>query len=102
VFIVKFPPNYQVPPHKHGSDYFSVVLEGEVTVTGKRFTVGHVRFIRESAGYGPLTYGPQGCTVLEVFASVDGVPAQPLRESDRPRFIEISEELRFSTERLEG
>ena len=95
VFIVKFPPDYEVPPHSHSCDYLSVVLEGSLVSTRKHYPVGAVRFVRADTGYGPLKYGPEGCTLLEVFARTSGVKATPLRASDQARFDEISQELAF-------
>ena len=48
VMFVRCAPPITVQPHLHASDYQSMVLEGEVTVTGRHHADGSVR--RVAAG----------------------------------------------------
>ena len=71
VFIVDFAPGAVVGAHSHRVDYTSVVVRGSIQVTKKVETVGSIRFVTRGTGYGPLVAGPEGCTVMEVFALGD-------------------------------
>lgn len=72
VLIVKYEPGSQVGPHYHHADYCSVVVEGSIEVTRRTHEVGSMRVVNAGTVYGPLVAGPDGCTVIEVFAT--GVP----------------------------
>lgn len=62
-----YPPDHQVPPHTHGTDYIEIVISGELTVGKTRFVSGDARIMKAGTGYGPLRSGPLGCRVLTVF-----------------------------------
>jgi hypothetical protein len=68
VVIVEYAPGVVIGPHAHGSDYFSMVLKGDLEVTRRNEDVGSMRHVRATTAYGPLMVGPEGATVLEVFA----------------------------------
>jgi quercetin dioxygenase-like cupin family protein len=72
MLIVKYEPGSRVEPHYHHSDYASIVVEGSIEVTRRNETVGSIRVVNAGTVYGPLVAGPEGCTVVEVFAT--GVP----------------------------
>lgn len=78
VILSTFAPGEVVEPHTHGANYFEYVLEGEQTVGKIRFGKGDIRFARAGAGYGPITIGPEGCTVLIVFQEATGANTIPL------------------------
>lgn len=78
VILSKFEPGEVVEPHTHGANYFEYVIEGEQTVGKIRFGPGDVRFAKGGTGYGPITVGPQGCTVLIVFQDATGANTIPL------------------------
>ena len=67
VILSKFDPGATVAPHTHGSNYFEYILEGAQTVGKVTFNAGDVRVVKGGTGYGPITVGAQGCTVLIVF-----------------------------------
>lgn len=67
VVIVEYDAGMVIGPHHHGSDYFSLVLKGDIEITRRPEEVGSVRHVRANTAYGPLVVGPEGCTVLEVF-----------------------------------
>ena len=71
VFVVDFAPGAVVGAHAHRVDYTSVVVRGSIQVTKKIETTGSIRFVTAGTGYGPLVAGPEGCTVIEVFALGD-------------------------------
>jgi quercetin dioxygenase-like cupin family protein len=72
MLIVKYEPGSEVGPHFHHSDYASIVVQGSIEVTRRNHEVGSIRVVNAGTVYGPLVAGPEGCTVVEVFAT--GVP----------------------------
>jgi hypothetical protein len=77
VFRVDFPPNCHVAPHTHDTDYCEIILSGSQQVTRKWHHAGDVRIVQAGTAYGPLVAGPEGCSVLAIFAS-GSWPAVPL------------------------
>ena len=81
VFKVRFPPNCEIEPHSHDSDYCEIILEGRQKVTGKWHEAGDIRIGLANRVYGPLIAGEDGVTVLVIFA--DGRwPAIPLPNAE--------------------
>ena len=78
VVLSRFEPGETVEPHTHGANYFEYVIEGEQTVGKVKFGPGDVRFAKGGQGYGPITIGPQGCTVLIVFQQATGAMMEPV------------------------
>ncbi len=76
ILVVKYAPGTRVEPHYHGSDYCSIVVDGSIEVTRRNHEVGSMRFVNAGTTYGPLVAGPEGCTVVDIFAT--GV-AEPSR-----------------------
>ncbi|HEX3453087.1 MAG TPA: hypothetical protein VHS03_00565 [Gaiellaceae bacterium] len=76
MLVVKYAPGCHVEPHYHGADYCSIVVEGSIEVTRRTHEVGSMRFVKAGTTYGPLVAGPEGCTVVDIFAT--GV-AEPTR-----------------------
>ena len=68
VFKVYFPPNCRVEAHTHACDYSEIILEGTQKVSGKWLYPGDIRIGLANRGYGPLIAGPEGVTVLVIFA----------------------------------
>lgn len=77
VFLVEFPPNCYVAPHKHDCDYCEIVLEGTQQVTRTWHKPGDIRIVKAGTAYGPLVAGPEGCKVLVIFTN-EKWPAVPL------------------------
>lgn len=81
VFKVFFPPNCTVEAHTHDCDYTEILLEGTQRVGAQWHKAGDIRVGLANRGYGPLVAGPEGCTVMFVFA--DGRwPALTLGRND--------------------
>lgn len=68
VFRVYFPPNTYVEAHTHDCDYTEILLEGTQKVGATWHKAGDIRVGLANRGYGPLLAGPEGCTVMFVFA----------------------------------
>ena len=73
--VVRYEPNARIEAHYHHCDYCSVVVEGWIEVTRKRHDVGSVRVVKAGTVYGPLIAGPEGCTVIDTFATGEPGPA---------------------------
>lgn len=70
--LVRFPPGYVEPRHRHEGCHSGVILEGEMHVVGKVMKPGDYVFgPGDHIPHGPMRY-PVGCTV---FASFYGDPA---------------------------
>lgn len=68
VFKVEFPPDCRIEAHTHECDYSEIVLKGSQQVSGKWVHEGDVRIGLANNAYGPLIAGPEGVTVLIIFA----------------------------------
>lgn len=69
VFKVYFPPGCTIEPHTHECDYSEIILEGSQKVGNKWLHAGDIRVGLANRGYGPLVAGPEGVTVLVIFAN---------------------------------
>ena len=67
VILSTFAPGEVVEPHSHGCNYLEYIIEGSQRVGKVNFEAGDVRWAKGGTGYGPITVGPEGCTVLIVF-----------------------------------
>lgn len=81
VFRVEFPPGCEVAAHTHDCDYCEIILEGTQQVTRRWHKAGDVRIAKAGTAYGPLVAGPEGCTVLVIFADGNW-PARTLAKGD--------------------
>jgi quercetin dioxygenase-like cupin family protein len=72
VMVVRYEPGSEVRPHYHDLDYCSIVVEGAIEVTRQHHGVGSMRVVKAGTAYGPLRAGPDGCTVIDVFATGRG------------------------------
>ena len=68
VVVVEYAADTEIGVHAHASDYSSMVVSGRVEVTRRHEEVGSIRHVRAGTAYGPLVIGPEGATVVEVFA----------------------------------
>lgn len=68
VFKVSFPPDCRIEAHTHECDYSEIILQGSQKVSGKWLHEGDIRIGLANKGYGPLIAGPEGVTVLVIFA----------------------------------
>ena len=68
VFKVYYPPECFVEAHTHECDYTEIILEGSQKVGATWHHAGDVRIGLANRGYGPIVAGPEGTTVLFMFA----------------------------------
>lgn len=76
VFKICFPPDCRIEAHTHACDYSEIILQGSQKVSGKWLHEGDVRIGLANKGYGPLIAGPEGVTVLVLFANGHWTPIQ--------------------------
>lgn len=69
VFKVYFPPDCRIEAHTHNCDYSEIILQGSQKVSGRWLHEGDIRVGLANKGYGPLIAGPEGVTVLVIFAN---------------------------------
>ncbi len=68
VLVVEYEPGCKVDVHYHDCDYCSIVVEGSIEISHVIHKVGEMRFVKAGTVYGPLIAGPEGCTVIDIFA----------------------------------
>ena len=68
VFKMWFPPGCTIEAHTHACDYSEIVLAGSQKVGNQWLKPGDVRVGLANRGYGPLVAGPDGASVLVIFA----------------------------------
>ena len=68
VFKAYYPPHCTVEAHTHDCDYTEIILEGSQRVGATWHHAGDIRIGLANRGYGPLVAGPEGATVLFLFA----------------------------------
>lgn len=68
VFKVEFPPHCRIEAHTHACDYTEIILQGSQQVGGRWLHEGDIRIGLANKGYGPLVAGPEGVTLLVIFA----------------------------------
>lgn len=88
VFRTYFPPGCTVAPHTHECDYCEIILEGTQEVTRRWYKEGDIRIAKGGTMYGPLVAGPEGVTVLVIFADGRWAPTGPSGGDDQGFFTE--------------
>jgi hypothetical protein len=73
VVVLEMPPSYVLFRHAHICHRFEVVVKGSLEAGGRILRPGDVMTARPGEMYGPHTAGPEGCTTVEVFGSLEGV-----------------------------
>ena len=68
VFKMWFPPGCTIEPHTHACDYSEIILAGSQKVGNKWLYPGDIRVGLANRGYGPRVAGPEGASVLVIFA----------------------------------
>jgi hypothetical protein len=81
VFKMWFPPGCTIEPHTHECDYTEIILAGSQKVGSKWLHPGDIRIGLANRGYGPLVAGPEGASVLVIFAT-GRWPGIPLGKHD--------------------
>jgi hypothetical protein len=69
VFKMWFPPGCTIEAHTHDCDYSEIILKGSQMVGRTWLYPGDIRIGLANRGYGPLVAGPEGASVLVIFAN---------------------------------
>lgn len=75
VVLIEYAPGIVVRSHHHRTDYLSMVVRGEVTVSGRAHRAGSIRRVAAGTSYGPLVAGPEGVLMVDVFEDRRGAAA---------------------------
>ena len=104
VMVVRYAPGITVNPHSHASDYASLVVEGDVVITGRLHDVGSIRLVAAGTVYGPLVAGERGTTLIDVFTDRNGLFPLWAREegAERERHKKLEDYLHQRLAKLEG
>lgn len=71
---VRYAPHQVLEPHSHAARSICFVLAGSLTVGRTELVEGDLYSSAANQVYGPLTVGPDGADVLNVFGSTDVAP----------------------------
>lgn len=85
VVVLEMPPGYVLFRHAHVCHRFEVIVKGSLSVDGRVLGPGEVMTARPGEWYGPHVAGPEGCTSVEVFGTLDGVFRVLAESEDGPR-----------------
>jgi anti-sigma factor ChrR (cupin superfamily) len=83
VILSRFEAGARVGAHTHDTNYFEYIISGEQTVGKTTFRTGDIRLVAAGTGYGPITIGPEGCTVLIVFQEAANAVTVPLPRREK-------------------
>ena len=99
LYMTYFPPDKVLPRHNHAAPFCDAVVTGSMWVEDDQtwYPAGTVRHIPPGVVYGPTKSGADGLTLLEFYATVDGVPATMEYESMTQE--QRDEIQRYATER---
>lgn len=70
--MLRLPPHGVLARHAHSVARFEVVVQGSIDVGERVLLPGDVMVSPAGEFYGPHTAGADGCTTVEVFASIAG------------------------------
>jgi len=89
VVVLEMPPDYVLFRHAHVCHRFEVVVKGSIEADGRVLGPGDVMTARPGEMYGPHIAGPQGCTTVEVFGSLEGVFRVIANGAEGPREFDV-------------
>ena len=90
VVVARFEPGQEIVPHTHACNYLEYIVTGSQKVGKTKFEAGDVRWVAGGTGYGPITIGPAGCTVLIVFQEGGKSAPIPRGKGARARVPEMA------------
>ena len=73
VAFYQVPSTYRFEAHAHRSHYMSYIVSGSVRVGRTWYRAGDIRIQEEGSVYGPEEAGPEGCTMINIFARRRGI-----------------------------
>jgi len=70
--VMKMKPGHVINSHAHASSVFEVVVEGSIEVDGTVYGPGDIMMLKAGEPCGRGVVGPEGCTTVEFFSTVQG------------------------------
>lgn len=70
--ILKMDPGYVVTRHAHPCERVEFIVRGSLDVGDRILDPGSVMVARPGEVYGPKVAGPDGCTTVEIFSTMEG------------------------------
>ncbi len=83
--VLDMPPGYVLFRHAHLCHRFEVVVKGSLRAGDRELGPGDVMTAAPGEWYGPHVAGPDGCTTVEVFSTLDGVFRVRAESGEGPR-----------------
>lgn len=83
--VLRMPPGYALPYHSHPADIFMLVLRGALYVPGAVLHPGDGLEAKAHEFYGPEVAGPDGCTRVEFFGSLEAATTVEYETPDGER-----------------
>jgi anti-sigma factor ChrR (cupin superfamily) len=80
--VLDMKPGYVITRHCHPCARLEVIVRGTLDTGDKVLTPGDIMYSGAHEFYGPKVAGPEGCTTLEVFATVAGASYRIIEEED--------------------
>ena len=80
--VLDMKPGYVITRHAHPCSRLEVVVRGTLDTGDKVLVPGDIMYSDADEFYGPKVAGPDGCTTLEVFATVTGASYRITEEAD--------------------
>jgi anti-sigma factor ChrR (cupin superfamily) len=84
VLVLDMPAGYELFRHAHPCHRVEVVVKGSLRAGERVLVPGDVMTADPGEWYGPHVAGPEGCTTVEVFTTLDGVFRVTARGTDGP------------------
>jgi hypothetical protein len=80
--IMKMEPGHVINSHGHSSHVFEVIVAGSLDVEGQVYGPGDIMVLDPGEPCGRAVAGPEGCTTVEFFATVQGAYQLVYRAAD--------------------
>jgi hypothetical protein len=68
IWLAESPPYFVIPRHHHGVHRVEILLAGSYTMGDRELRAGAVTAFPANVPYGPLHFGPEGGTFVEIFS----------------------------------
>jgi anti-sigma factor ChrR (cupin superfamily) len=93
------PPGGRLPRHSHGCARFETIIQGTMEAEGRWLSAGDVMYTEADVPYGPHVAGPEGYTVVEVFANLPAMYQITWHTANGPVFNDVVADAGLTPER---
>jgi len=80
--VLDMKPGYVITRHTHPCARLEIIVRGSLDTGDRVLFPGDIMYSGAHEFYGPKVAGPEGCTTLEVFATVTGASYRITEEAD--------------------